>query len=86
MESAVKMPIDLQIYRTDSDAPAWSECERHVFGLFGRDDWLRLLSAAGFERVTVRPLASLTVVASGLPQPAGLPSWRPVRLTAETPG
>src|SRR5262249_37273762 len=36
--------------------------------------------------VAVAPLARLTTRGFMLPQPAGLPSWWPVRLTADTPG
>jgi len=39
----------------EGDAPARAEAERHVFGLFSRETWRRLLVEAGFQ-VTVRPL------------------------------
>jgi SAM-dependent methyltransferase len=40
----------------EGDAPARAEAERHIFGLFSRATWARLLAEAGFERVTVRAL------------------------------
>ena len=33
----------------EDDAPARIEHERHICGLFSRDDWLRLLREAGFD-------------------------------------
>jgi SAM-dependent methyltransferase len=39
----------------EGDGPAWCETERHDFGLFSREVWLRLLDEAGFQ-ATIRPL------------------------------
>lgn len=47
----------------EGDAPARAETERHIFGLFSRETWLRLLAEAGFGRVTVRPLVHSEVEA-----------------------
>jgi len=47
--------VDFAYLLRDRDGTVRVEADRHVLGLFGRLDWLRLLSDAGFEP-TVVPL------------------------------
>ncbi len=47
--------VDFAYLLHEDGKPPRVEHDRHVFGLFGRADWLRLLAAAGF-RAQARPL------------------------------
>jgi SAM-dependent methyltransferase len=41
--------VDFAYLLSEGDGPPRCVTERHVNGLFGQDDWLRLLGAVGFE-------------------------------------
>ena len=41
--------VDFAYLLSEGDGPPHCVTERHINGLFGQDDWLRLLAAVGFE-------------------------------------
>jgi len=45
--------VDFAYLLAAGDGPPRCVTERHVYGLFGQDDWLRLLAGAGFTARTV---------------------------------
>ena len=47
--------VDYAFLLHEDGQPTRVAYDRHVCGLFGRDEWLRLLADVGFERVAARP-------------------------------
>ena len=47
--------VDYAFLLHEDGQPTRVAYDRHVCGLFGRDEWLRLLADVGFERVEARP-------------------------------
>jgi hypothetical protein len=48
--------VDFACLLHEDGQPTRVAYDRHVCGLFGRDDWLRLLSDVGFEKARALPL------------------------------
>ena len=49
------------------------EHDRHICGLFGREDWLRLLETAGFQPKVVRDRRGRDVFLALKPETGGKP-------------